>query len=127
MFQYLENAAYLGSKGVLNFGQRKITRWYMWSCRFWALHVLLEFVRLARVRALRRKEGIPSGREEKEGKMEVAKAEAKWWRDVYINAAWMPLTIHFSTEKGFVGEGTTAALGLIAGILGLKEAWKVTS
>ena len=126
MFQYLENGAYLGSKGVLGFDNRKITRWYVLSCRFWALHVSLEFVRLARVRFLRRREGNPSGREEKESKVAMVE-EAKWWRDFYVNAAWMPLTLHWSTEKGIgAGEGTTAALGLVAGVLGLKEAWEAT-
>ena len=88
---------------------------------------MLEFVRLARIRNVRRREGIASGGEEKEDKIERVTEEAKWWRDIYINAAWMPLTVHWSTERGIAGEGTAAALGLVAGVLGLKQAWKASS
>jgi hypothetical protein len=127
LYQYLENGAYLASKGVLGFNRQKIARLYAWSSRFWAAYVLLEFGRLARVRALRKAAGPPSRGEEKEGKMEREKEEAKWWRELYANAAWAPLTIHWSTEAGWASEGQVAVLGLIAGWLGLREAWKETA
>ena len=133
----------------------KIKTWYTWSVRCWAIHVFLEFVRLVRTRQLEVKE--KEVRRQDEGKKmldviggagddadigndigtegkdlilkdeEVKRKEAKWWRDVYVNAAWAPLTIHWSLDSGFVGEAGYASLGLIAGVLGIKEAWRVSA
>ena len=126
-YQYLENGAYLASKGVLNFHPTKINNWYVWSARFWMAHVVLEFGRLLRVRVLRRRQGKVSGGEEKEDKLMVAKEEVAWWRDVYVNAAWMPLTVHYSVEGGYVSEATVSALGLVAGLFGIRNAWRETA
>ncbi|MCJ1354713.1 MAG: hypothetical protein MMC33_004702 [Icmadophila ericetorum] len=124
-YQYLENRAYLASKGVLSAApSSKIGKWYMWSCRFWMMHVALDFVRLARVRVLRRRAGKVSGGEEKEGKLEAVKEEAKWWRQAYVNAANAPLTVHWSLAEGFLSEVHVSVLSLIAGGLGLKNAWE---
>ena len=126
-YQYLENGAYLASKGIFAFGETKVNRWYIWSARFWMAHVVLEFGRLARVRMLRRRQGKISGGEEKENKVVAAKEEVVWWRDAYVNAAWMPLTVHYSVEGGYVGEASIAALGLVAGLFGIREAWRETA
>ncbi|MCJ1474894.1 hypothetical protein MMC13_003554 [Lambiella insularis] len=136
LFQYLENGAYLGSKGVLGFGPRKVSNWYIWSSRFWMAHVLLEFGRLGREWALRRENNRPAletsdkddnGVEAKRG--EIGKLEEKdgWWRQIYINAAWLPITVHYGTESGLTGEAPIAILGLIAGLPGLRDAWRDTS
>ena len=128
MFQYLENRAYLASKGVLGMGEKRISTWYVWSARLWATHVCLDLVRLGREAALQKQnETLEGSEDEKSSKAQRVEAATKWWRDVYANAAWMPLTIHWSLERGLVGEGTIAALGLVPGILGLKEAWKASA
>ena len=65
---------------------------------------------------------------EKEGLEVGAEIEEQvWWRKVYINAAWLPLTMHYSMEEGFAGEAQVAALGLIPGIYGIRDAWKATA
>ncbi|MCJ1247380.1 hypothetical protein MMC30_004594 [Trapelia coarctata] len=165
LFQALENAAYLGSKGVVDLGRwveggndRGVVRAYVWSSRFWMVHVALEFGRLGRAWALRAAEetepvqlegAITGGTEvENEGGKEtglaVREAEAgasyekrsldkrtaeerAWWKDIYVNAAWLPLTMHWSTEEGIASEAQVAILGMIPGILGLRDAWKVTA
>jgi len=172
LFQTLENAAYLGSKGVIDLGRwveggsgRGVARAYVWSSRFWMAHVVLEFGRLGRVWALRENdtgnsrdqsvepataEGAVIGdtEVEKEGGKETGLAvsegeagtsdhesdlekrtaeEQAWWKDIYVNAAWLPLTVHWSTEDGIASEAQVAILGMIPGILGLKAAWRATT
>ena len=124
--KYMENCAYLASKGVLGFSEKKIGRWYKWSARLWATHVLLELVRLARETAVHDQEGSSGDADGDEKEMKIAKAKqvTKWWRDVYVNVAWMPLTIHWSMERGFAGEGLIALLGWIPGVVSRKEASK---
>lgn len=61
--------------------------------------------------------------EEKEAKIQKAERE-RWWREVGINAAWAPLTVHWSVEKGILGDGIVGALGMVAGGLALGKAWK---
>lgn len=113
VFQALENAAYLATKGVLEVKGERIVGWYRWSARFWAVHVLMEFVRLWRVGQT--------------ADLKDEKAEAKWWRDLYVNVAWAPMTWHYSVAGGLISEASVAGLGLVAGVLGLREAWKVTA
>ena len=90
-------------------------------------HVALELARLARIRVLKRRQGKVSGGEEKEDKIMAAKEEVAWWQDVYVNAALMPLTVHYSVEGGYVSEAAVSALGLVAGTFGIRNAWKETA
>lgn len=172
LFQALENAAYLGSKGVLDLGRwvegknsRGVARAFVWTSRFWMAHVVLEFGRLGRVWVLRQREGTNGSKDEsvtsvqaegaitgdteveKEGGKETGLAvnggeagasdnesgldtrtadERAWWKDIYVNAAWLPLTMHWSTEEGIASEAQVAILGMIPGYLGLREAWRAT-
>ena len=51
----------------------------------------------------------------------------KWYREVGLNAAYAPMTIHYSLENGVLGEGAIAALGAVVGALSIGQAWKVTA
>jgi len=140
-FQAMENAAYLASKGVIRWAPQKIGRWFLWSARFWMVHVMLEFVKLLRVRQLREGRAkaildvkVDLGTDEKvkvveergkEEKMDEL-AETKWWRDLYVNAAWAPLTVHYSTASVNLSEGTIAFLGAFCGWMSLSKAWEAT-
>ena len=121
---------------------KRSERWYVWAARFWMCHVGLEFVRLGRVRVLRsreervevqgKKEGVEGARdlvvaEKGELTAGLEDEEQAWWRKVYINSAWFPLTMHYSMEDGFAGEALVAALGLVPGIYGIRDAWKATA
>ncbi|MCJ1413384.1 hypothetical protein MMC19_007489 [Ptychographa xylographoides] len=143
IFQYLENAAYLGSKGVILRKDREgwVGKWYIWSARFWMAHVILEFGKLGRGLILRRQQ-IAGDAEvtgaDTEGKelgirgledidIKRRDEEHTWWKNIYINTAWFPLTIHYSMEGGFAGEAQVALLGLFAGVVGLREIWQATA
>lgn len=54
VFQFLESSAYLASKGVLR-GDKwagRVLKWDVWANRLWLTHVVLETLRLLRVRQL---------------------------------------------------------------------------
>ncbi|MCJ1284032.1 hypothetical protein MMC26_003363 [Xylographa opegraphella] len=135
IFQYLENGAYLGSKGVFAFGNEKVNSWYVWSSRFWMAHVVLEFGRLARQWSINQEVSsskdlgsVQQGEETNHGQILARREEEdrEWWKQVYVNAAWFPVTVHYGSESGLVGEAQLAVLGLVAGVLGLRDAWRAT-
>lgn len=64
---------------------------------------------------------------EKEEKVAEREEEARWWREVGVNAAYAPMTVHWSVEEGIWGEGSVGALGIVAGMLGIREAWRKTA
>jgi len=105
VYQVLENLAYLGQHGIIGRSERQQARDWVWSSRFWAAHVLLEFVRLWRVRALWDKKGVEGKTngedEEKEAKIKRKEEVDAWWRDELVGL-----------------------LGAIAGGIGLREIWK---
>ena len=90
----LENAAYLGSHSILPMSKRTETDLWIWSCRFWAAHVALEFVRLYRERQIR----IKGKGKEKAG--DDSNEKRKWWASLIMNLAYAPLTVHWSLEHG---------------------------
>ncbi|KAF2104415.1 hypothetical protein NA57DRAFT_70622 [Rhizodiscina lignyota] len=126
-YQLLENGAYLAQHGILDWTERKQTRWWLWSSRFWAAHVALDLARLGRQRHLRKREAHERGGEEKEGKIERRKEEALWLKEVIVNAAYAPMTIHWSLEEGVISESMVGLLGTIAGGVSLRDKWMKTA
>lgn len=131
-FQILENGAYLVSRGVVrgNKWTEREGKWWRWSSQFWLTHVLLEVVRLLRVRQLEFEDDLKGVGQIKEE--EVAKrfeAERKWRRSFYANAAWSPLALHWSLkeEDSPVTETWIGLCGMLPGILTLRELWATTA
>lgn len=120
-YQYLENGAYLSSKGVLGWSKEMQSRAWIWSSRFWMLHVGLDLVRLWREAHLRTLKG-----KAKEGSDEDNKWISKWRKEMVVNAAWAPLTLHWSLEEGFAGDFWVGLLGSVAGLAGFRELWRTT-
>lgn len=121
-YQYLENGAYLSDKGVLGWSKEKQSKAWLWSSRFWAAHVVLDFWRLGyqyqvkKRREVKGKEGVVT--EGEDGFW------AKWRREMIINVAYAPLTVHWSLEKGLVGDAWVGLLGTVVGVTGMRERWK---
>lgn len=88
------------------------------------MHVGLDFWRLAREWAIRHNKG--KGKEIDNGVVTQSEAEwkAKWRREMVVNMAWAPLTLHWSLEKGLMEEFWVGVLGSIAGISGTRVLWK---
>lgn len=61
---------------------------------------------------------------EKESKVRQARRARRWWAEVVSNVAYAPLTLHWSLERGLLGEGWVGALGMVAGFVGVREAWR---
>ncbi|KAK0342594.1 hypothetical protein LTR94_021723 [Friedmanniomyces endolithicus] len=131
VFQVLENGAYLAGKGVLR-GEK----WMVLSNRFWHVHVLVEGLRLLRVRQLRfneefgaRDAAAVSSSEGSEVKIQSEALRKKWYGDFYVNAGWLPLTLHWSFEDESVvplGDTWIGLFGMVPGLVALKEVWQQT-
>ncbi|KAI9883062.1 MAG: hypothetical protein M1823_005173 [Watsoniomyces obsoletus] len=59
-----------------------------------------------------------------DGKAKKKEMIQKWWRQLYVNAAYAPLTLHWSLEGGMVGDLWIGILGSAAGLVGLKQLWR---
>jgi len=148
-----------GARGLVGNGTNRIQRWYVWSARFWMVHVSMEFVRLARSLQLRNREiqneakakldiskesAGGAGESEDARRVEsgvalgnvgddkalVSKREAEaqeWWKKVYVNSAYLPLTVHYGTEGGVFAEASSAVLNLVPGLFAFRDAWRATA
>jgi hypothetical protein len=126
------------------------------SNRFWLAQLGLEALRLARVRQLRFREELGAERvveQDKETvwgeagqdgvaertqelmeastkqlvKVQSAELEKRWWRQLYVTAASIPLAVHWSFDdfsRSPVSEAVFAGCGMVAGIIGLQDAWE---
>lgn len=132
-FQALENGAFLAHKGVLLGGkwEQRLPRWWALSNRFYMAHVVLEMLRLLRVRQLRFNEEFGAQNEEdKEVKVRSKALEKKWRRDLYANAGWIIPTLHwsaYSNEEPTMNEALLGLSGMIPGVLALQDAWREKS
>lgn len=88
------------------------------------LHVVLDLVRLWREASLLK---VKKPRTEEEISDRETLWEAKWRREMVVNMAWAPLTLHWSLEKGFVNDFWVGLLGSVAGLAGLRELLKNTA
>ncbi|KXL44845.1 hypothetical protein M433DRAFT_134944 [Acidomyces richmondensis BFW] len=140
MFQTLEDGAYLASKGVLRgrgWKKGKQVRWWAWSNRCWLAHVVLEGLRLLRVRQLRYNEAFGAknessddeGEEKGEIRMQSEALKRAWKRDWYANAGWFPLTLHWSFEDertSPLSDTWVGLCGIVPGFIELVKAWEQT-
>ncbi|SMY21899.1 unnamed protein product [Zymoseptoria tritici ST99CH_1A5] len=132
----LESAAFGVKKGVIRgegWKKREAGLW-KWSCRFWLGEVVVEFLRLARVRSLRWEEEFGAERVEGEKEVEVksVELEKKWWRELYAYLGWLPGALHWSFDvgedgEGLFGEGMLAVSGLVPGVIALQDNWRETA
>jgi hypothetical protein len=106
----------------------------IWSCRFWALYVMLQFAHLQddrkllqlRERSLSKAKGkAPAIAGELE---ELRKRWDSYWNELIANIGYLPLTIHWSLEKGlFSNDAWIGAFGLIAALASFRSGWKATA
>ena len=102
LYQIFENLAYLGQHKVLPIRKDKQNSYWLWSSRFWMVHVVLEFWRLKREWELGLKGKVKDQKAdiEKDPKwynvMNVLKSEGRssvWLKQLWSNMAYAPLTV----------------------------------
>ncbi|KAF8173042.1 hypothetical protein BJ912DRAFT_88082 [Pholiota molesta] len=144
----LEHLYYLGLRGIIPstipspfslFSPKKtrltldFNKIALWSTRFWAAYVFLHFAHLIEDRKLlkqrhssiRKAKGTGLSREEKK---EMQERWDAFWSEVVINLGYLPLTVHWSLEKGlFKNEIWVAAFGLVAAVASFRTGWKATA
>lgn len=103
----------------------------MWSCRAWAVYVILQFAHLIQDRKLllmseknlRKSKGVAS-----EDKEDLRKRWGAFWNEVVANSANLPLAIHWSLEKGlFTNDIWPTIFGFINGVATFRSGWKATA
>jgi hypothetical protein len=59
-------------------------------------------------------------------KVQSAELEKRWWRELYLTALSFPLAIYWSFNQGMspVSEAVYAGCGMVAGVIGLQDAWE---
>ncbi|EOO01600.1 putative peroxin 11c protein [Phaeoacremonium minimum UCRPA7] len=126
VFQALENGAYLSSKGVLGWSPQAQARAYSIGTKAWGVYVAVELGRLAaEIVAKRRAAREPSV---SAADAESAKTELVGLRTEFVrNAAWAPLILHWSSEKGLVSDMTVGLLGSIPGVMQMRRLWRETA
>jgi hypothetical protein len=118
-FQVLENAGLLTQKGVLSLKPATAAWCMRWATRSWSAGTGVEIARLL-VERSRRQDGNITTEEYKRWK-------EGWMGDFVRNAAWAPLTVHWSLEKGFVSEPVIAGLATLAGWIQMRRLWEGTA
>ncbi|KAI5845998.1 hypothetical protein BZA05DRAFT_421244 [Tricharina praecox] len=122
-YQVLENMAYLNMHSLLAFSKRTEGRMWLWSTRCWAAHIVLDFVKLERMRWLRNEKArglrglVVSGEEERA-------ARDDWNKAWVCNATTAPLSIHWSLEKGLLDDTAVGAFGCVGAAISLRDAWR---
>jgi len=90
-------------------------------------HVALDFVRLYREYAQRKSRAAGEVKDDAVTEQGEAEWKARWRKEMVVNMAYAPLTLHWSLEKGLVGDFWVGLLGSIVGITGSRVLWKNTS
>ncbi|KAI8916115.1 peroxisomal biogenesis factor 11 [Gorgonomyces haynaldii] len=120
----LEHTYWLALHKVIDLSDETRDKIGMWSCRFWALYVVLYFYQLyEEYKDLKRKElkklddkQIKQLKDEKENLVV----------NTVINAAYFPLTVHWSLEKSSFPDIGVGIFGTIASVFQIYAAWKST-
>ena len=125
-YLFFEYVAFLARKGVLSrVSEPRQARYWVLSGRFFAVHVVAEYVRLWRLRKLSSAWKADSEGDTRDSEKEAKSKEDKaaFWRALVINIAYTPMTLHWSMEGGCLSDSLFGFLGTVAGVVGFKEIW----
>lgn len=128
LYYPLEHAYWLSLHHVIPTTDQTRDRIGMWSCRFWCAYVILYFAQLfEEKRLLDLKQKAISKKSDEKVSQELAKIKHQrniWSINALINAAYLPLTIHWSMEQSSFPDVAVGFFGTIAAIAQVHLAWK---
>ena len=118
-----ENGYYLAAKGILRgWSAEKQKRWAKTSLRMFLVYIILDWVKLFRMRHLREE------KKAKEGGVEATKEEeAVWWRTATVDAAYTPVAMHWSSPNGMLSDAWVGALMSVVSLVKFRTAWAQTA
>ncbi|KAG2187481.1 hypothetical protein INT44_005170 [Umbelopsis vinacea] len=133
----LEHLYWLGAHNAISLSEKKTNSIGIWSCRFWALWVVLEFGRIAeQYRLLKKKEtslikkikdGEITDQAEKQQQIASIQSEKKsMLLGTVINTGYLPLTVHWSLENSTFPDVLVGLFGGIAAVCQVYAAWQAT-
>lgn len=103
----------------------------IWSCRFWALYVALQLAHLREDRKLLQMRERDINKSKTATAVEKEELHKRWdafWSEVVVNVGYLPLTVHWSLEKGlFNNDIWVGVFGLLAGLASWRSGWKATA
>ncbi|KAJ2006658.1 regulation of peroxisome size [Coemansia thaxteri] len=130
----LEHIYWLGAHQILPFSEKMVDFAGYWSCRFWAVWVALQFVRLGEeYRLIKGKKQNIYTRDkidaaQMQGELDAVDAEVKSWKtQLLINACYFPLTLHWSIRGSTFPDVAVGVCGTVAAVAQAYNVWKATA
>ncbi|ODV88768.1 hypothetical protein CANCADRAFT_128550 [Tortispora caseinolytica NRRL Y-17796] len=123
LYQPLENVAYLASHNVIPMSESAQLRLWCESCKLWAAHVVLEFVRLYREYVLYKESKRSEVSEKTSSRLYYDVPSRDWVLSMFMNAAYLPLTVHWSLPQGCLSPMQVGFFGTVAGISQVYPLW----
>jgi len=106
----------------------------LWSTRFWMAYVVLQLAHLREDRALlvKRQRALDklNSREklQPQERVELGRRWDAWYNELAVNLSFLPMTVHWSLEKGlFKNDIWVSLFGLAAAIGSFRSGWKATA
>ncbi|KAJ2898798.1 hypothetical protein IWW38_001229 [Coemansia aciculifera] len=130
----LEHVYWLGAHQILPFSEKIVDLSGYWSCRFWAVWVAMQFVRLGeeyrliqgKRREIYTRDMIDAAQMQVE--LDAVAAETKSWKtQLLINACYFPLTLHWSIRGSTFPDVAVGVCGTIAAVAQACNVWKATA
>jgi hypothetical protein len=132
-YQVLENGAFLARVGIFRSKswQTRESRWWAWSNRAYMVSVLLNVLRLLRVRQLQYNEEFGAqGKATRENtEIQSEELQQRWARDLCATIGWIAPTLYLSYEDPLespVSESWMGISGIVPGIIALQDVWRRT-
>lgn len=134
-YQPLENVAYLAMHDVISkswVSDRAQLLLWIYSCYLWAAHVVLDFIRVFREYQLARKaattvvslDSNEKSKTQASSSSPISQDQIKAWKQaLIINLSYLPLTVHWSLEKGCLSDIVVGFLGATAAYASIKPRW----
>ncbi|CAG8540381.1 13541_t:CDS:2 [Ambispora leptoticha] len=141
LYYPLEHMWWLGQHKVIPLADTTMNRIGLWSCRFWAIYVILQFLHLyeewkllkRRRNEIARKAVTSSSSSSSSDSAEIEmeqKAlrvnEEEIIRNAIVNVGYLPLTLHWSIENSSFPDIGVGIFGTLAAIYQFIAVWKST-